>query len=668
MELKARRPRTSKAALIGGLVLITYLAMSSLAITQWLGYRFEHQPILGARGLFGLYAPWKWLAWTWLYYRAAPTLFGVAALCFAISGLAGVFVYAFLVGHYQRNLKAYDGVHGTAHWATETEIEDSGLLPRAVGWPKRARPKGEGVYCGAFEDEAGNLHYLRHNGPEHVALIAPTRSGKGVSNVVPTLLSYPASVVVNDQKGELWEMTAGWRREGANNVVLKFDPASASGSVGLNPLAEVRLGTLHEIGDVQNLVTIIVDPDGKGMADHWAKTAHAFLTGVVLHLGYQKRAEDQIASLADVARAITDPDRPIEALYKEMLENAHLKNFRHPAFLVDANGEAPASHPTIAAAARQMLDKPANERGSVLSTAQSFLTLYQDPLVARNVSNSDFRISDLMDHERPVSLYLVVRAEDKDRMKPLMRLIINLIVRVLLRPELKFKNGRAIPPHTHKLLLMLDEFPSYGRLEVFQEALAYIAGYGIKAMLIMQDIPQLHQSYSRDESILSNCHVRIAFAPNKIETGEWISKNLGVTTVMTKETSVSGSRFGAFQQNSSTSIREVQRPLLTADETMRLKSAVKDNGDAIVEAGEVIVMVSGHPAARCKQSLYFLDKTFVRRSSINAPSTSDSIRSTPNAAAGVASAATAAATASQRSGRARSITAPIVEKAFSLDR
>ena len=104
----------------------------------------------------------------------------------------------------ERRALRHDDVHGTAHWASRAEIKATGLLPGP------GRP-GVGVYVGGWTDRRGRLHYLRHNGPEHIAAIAPTRSGKGVGLVVPTLLSWPHSVVVNDQKGELWSMTAGWR-------------------------------------------------------------------------------------------------------------------------------------------------------------------------------------------------------------------------------------------------------------------------------------------------------------------------------------------------------------------------------------------------------------------------------------------------------------------------
>jgi type IV secretion system protein VirD4 len=266
-----------------------------------------------------------------------------------------------------------------------------------------------------------------------------------------------------------------------------------------------------------------------------------------------------------------------------------------------------------------MTNRPDEERGSVLSTAMSFLSLYRDPLIAKNVSQSDFRILDLMNHEKPVSLYLIVRAEDKDRMKPLMRLIINQLVRVLLRPEITYAGGRPQMPHRHRMLLMLDEFPSYGKLEVFQEALAYIAGHGIKAYLIMQDIAQLWGAYSRDESIISNCHVRVAYAPNKIETADWLSRMTGTATIVKEDITTSGGRFSAVLSNVSRTYHQISRPLATPDEVMRLKSPMKDERDVITEPGDMLVFVAGHPPILGTQSLYFRDPVFSARAAIPAP-------------------------------------------------
>lgn len=608
MKMQSVNAGSSRAGLWGLPLIIAYLIACNGVATQYLAAKFAHHPALGAPIAAGIYAPWNWLVWVVRFGDNARSLFmRVEVALFVAMGL-GFLAYVLLIGFLSRSSKRHEGIHGTAHWADHAEVLATGLIP-PPGKP------GAGVYVGGWTDPKGRLHYLRHNGPEHVAIIAPTRSGKGVSLIVPTLLSWPDSAVVLDSKAELFNQTAGWRHTSAGNTIVKFDPAAAEGSAGFNPLDSVRIGTKHEVGDVQNTVTIIVDPDGKGLVDHWAKTSHAFLTGVVLHEAHKARAAKRTASLPDIAAALSDPTRPIDAYYKEMLDNEHM-----------GPGQF---HPTVASAARDMLNRPEEERGSVLSTAMSFLVLYRDPLVAANVSRSDFRLDELMDAEKPVTLYIVIRAEDKDRLKPLIRLMLNQIVRVLLRPELTFENGRPLQPHKHRLLMMLDEFPSYGKLEVFQEAMAYIAGYGIKAYVVMQDLPQLWNSYGRDETITSNCHVRVAFAPNKIETAEWLSKMSGTTTIVKEDISTSGQRFGAVLQNVSRSFHELSRPLITPDEALRLKAPVKDGRDQITDAGDVLVFVAGHSPIYGTQSLFFLDPTFTKRAAIAPPKTITAPTSTP---------------------------------------
>jgi type IV secretion system protein VirD4 len=252
-----RPPRRGKA--IGALAAaaLTALLFSSGA-TQYAAWRLHYHPALGAPVVGKFYAPWAWLTWQLRYKQNAPAVFAaINAAGGAIGAIAALGLLAAL-GAQGRTAQRHEGVHGTAHWAARDEIEATELLPRRG-------QRGAGVYVGGWRDDRDRLHYLRHNGPEHVAAIAPTRSGKGVGLVVPTLLSWPHSLVVNDQKAELWHLSAGWRASEAGNVVLRFDPGAASGSIGFNPLDEIRLGTLHEVGDVQNLVTILVDPEGKGL-------------------------------------------------------------------------------------------------------------------------------------------------------------------------------------------------------------------------------------------------------------------------------------------------------------------------------------------------------------------------------------------------------------------
>lgn len=586
---EANRKRLTVRQRLGHLALWlgAMLTVSSLT-TQWVASQAHYHPRLGPRFL-GWFPPWAWLDWYEKYYNQAPDTFNTAGGGFAL-GLGGiVLALAAWSQHQRRKRSVFDGIHGTAQWADTDDIQASGLLPY------EDQP-GQGVYVGAWRDKRGTIRYLRHNGPEHIAAIAPTRSGKGVGLVIPSLLSWPHSVVVNDMKGELWALTAAYRKHDLKNVVLKFDPAASEGSCRFNPLGEVRLNTLFEVSDVQNLVTILVDPDGKGLEDHWAKTAHAFLTGVILHLLHLQRDDPTPASLANVANALSDPEKPIDKLYEEMIQNTHEKGKTR--------------HPVVAAAGRDMLNRPEQERGSVLSTAMSFLSLYRDPLIANNTACSDFRIRDLMHHTAPVSLFLVVKPSDKDRLKPLMRLIINQIIRILVGEDLKFVEGQPEASYNHRLLLMLDEFPSYGRLEIFQEALAYIAGYGIKAYLIMQDISQLQGAYGREESILSNCHIRVAYAPNKVETAEWLSRSVGQTTVVVKDETRSGKHGSIYLEGLSRHDVAIARPLLTPDECMRLKAPQKDKEGRITSPGDVLVFVSGHRPIYGTQILYFQDPWF----------------------------------------------------------
>jgi type IV secretion system protein VirD4 len=430
--------------------------------------------------------------------------------------------------------------------------------------------------------------------------------------VIPTLLSWEHSAVITDLKGELWELTSGWRQKYARNKVLRFEPASLSGGVHWNALDEIRLATEYEVGDVQNLATLLVDPDGKGLETHWQKTAQALLVGVILHVLYKAQQEDTDATLPAVDAILSNPDRDIAELWMEMATYEHVQGNNHPA---------------VGTAARDMLDRPDEEAGSVLSTAKSYLALYRDPVVQRNVSQSEFRIKDLMNFDDPVSLYIVTHPNDKARLRPLVRVMVNMIVR-LLADKMDFVNGQPKSHYKHRLLMMMDEFPSLGKLEIFQEALAFIAGYGIKCYLICQDINQLKSretGYGHDESITSNCHVQSAFPPNRVETAEHLSKLTGQTTVAKEQITTSGRRTSALLGQVSRTVQEVQRPLLTPDECLRMPGPVKGAEGLIEKAGDMVVYVAGYPAIYGVQPLFFKDPIFKARAAIPAPMLSDKL-------------------------------------------
>ncbi|NGY05914.1 conjugal transfer protein TraG [Solimonas terrae] len=529
--------------------------------TQWTAAQLGYQWRLGAPWFDWLgvpvYRPWQLFEWWYWFDAYAPRVFVRSGAVAAGGGFVAAFV-AIGMSVWRARQSQLVTTYGSARWAGPADIRAAGLTLAA------------GVLLGR-QDGA----YLRHDGPEHVMAFAPTRSGKGVGLVVPTLLSWTGSAVIHDIKGENWQLTAGWRSQFSH--CLLFNPTDAR-SAAYNPLLEVRRGA-HEVRDVQNIADILVDPEGAlERRNHWEKTSHALLVGVILHVLYAGADK----TLRGVANFLSDPAQPFERTLRRMMTTPHL-------------GEAP--HPVVASAAREVLNKSDNERSGVLSTAMSFLGLYRDPTVAEVTAHCDWRIADLLDAEHPVSLYLVVPPSDISRTKPLIRLILNQIGRRLTE-SLDGSDGIA---RRHKLLLMLDEFPALGRLDFFESALAFMAGYGLRAFLIAQSLNQIDKAYGLNHSILDNCHVRVAFSSNDERTAKRISDALGTATELRAQRNYAGHRLAPWLGHLMVSRQETARPLLTPGEVMQLPP------------DDEVVMVSGHPPVRAKKIRYYRDANFRRR-------------------------------------------------------
>jgi type IV secretion system protein VirD4 len=539
-------------------VVFAIVLATTWGATQWTVWRLGYQPQLGTPwtelGGLPLYPPPAFFWWWFSYDAYAPHIFVEGASIAASGGFAAIAVAIGLSVWRAREAKNVE-TYGSARWATVQEIRTAGLL------------NPDGVVLGRVESS-----YLRHDGPEHVLCFAPTRSGKGVGLVVPSLLTWPGSCIVHDIKGENWNLTAGWRSRFGR--VLLFDPTNP-GSTAYNPLLEVRRGDT-EVRDVQNIADILVDPEGAlERRNHWEKTSHSLLVGAILHVLYAEADK----TLAGVANFLSDPKRPIETTLKAMMATPHL-------------GDTP--HPVVASAARELLNKSENERSGVLSTAMSFLGLYRDPIVARVTRRCDWRITDLVEDDRPATLYLVVPPSDISRTKPLIRLVLNQIGRRLTE-ELNAKNRR------HRVLLMLDEFPALGRLDFFESALAFMAGYGLKSFLIAQSLNQIEKAYGANNSILDNCHVRVAFATNDERTAKRVSDALGTATEMRAMKNYAGHRLSPWLGHLMVSRQETARPLLTPGEVMQLPPA------------DELVLVSGVHPIRAKKARYFEDERFGER-------------------------------------------------------
>ncbi|GGB10718.1 conjugal transfer protein TraG [Brucella endophytica] len=544
----------------GQIAVVTLIVVTAVwGATQYVAWNLGFQAQLG-RSWFELfeipvYYPPAFFWWWYLYDAYAPQVFAKGGMIAASGGFVSVAVAIGMSVWRAREAKNVE-TYGSARWADKTEVQAAGLLDP------------DGVVLGRYERE-----YLRHDGPEHVLCFAPTRSGKGVGLVIPTLLTWPGSAIVHDIKGENWQLTAGFRTR--HGRVLLFDPTNPKSSA-YNPLLEVRRGE-WEVRDVQNIADILVDPEGSlEKRNHWEKTSHALLVGAILHVLYAEKDK----TLAGVAAFLSDPKRPIESTLAAMMKTPHL-------------GEA-GPHPVIASAARELLNKSDNERSGVLSTAMSFLGLYRDPVVAEVTRRCDWRISDIVGGERPTTLYLVVPPSDISRTKPLIRLILNQIGRRLTE-DLEAKTGR------HRLLLMLDEFPALGRLDFFESALAFMAGYGLKSFLIAQSLNQIEKAYGPNNSILDNCHVRVSFATNDERTAKRVSDALGTATEMRAMKNYAGHRLSPWLGHLMVSRQETARPLLTAGEVMQLPPT------------DEIVMVAGTPPIRAKKARYYEDARFKER-------------------------------------------------------
>ena len=577
--------------LVRVVVFAVFVLLGFFLATQYVASELSYHPALGRPWFsvgFPIYPPWMCVVWDSSLGEGRNAIFS-AAWTILVAGLTFAIVSTAALRALRKEDK-HPVTYGSARWAGEKEIEEANLY------------SGRGVVLGM--DPKGL--YLTDDGDRHVKVFAPTRSGKGVGIVIPTLLNWPDSVLVTDPKGENWELTSGFRKKFSD--VIYFNPTDLR-SAHFNPLLEVRRG-ISEVKDVQNIADMIVDPDGKGNTDHWAKTGHSLLVGAILHVLYAADMKEK--SLAGVAKLLSNPRMTIEETLEMMMKGRHFPDG--------------STHPQVAAAARDMLNKSFDERSGVLSTAMVTLSIYRDPIVAEVTKDSDFRIEDFVSGKRPLSVYLVIPGSDISRLRALFRLMINQFCRRLTE-TLEYERGQQsehrgsvgrlmellgaskpksyttlrCKPRKHKLLILLDEFPAFGRLEFFDTTLAYIAQYGMKAMLISQSINQLTKEYSQQNSIIDNCHIRIVHAPNTIETAELISRMLGQKTEIRKNKSYGGSRLGFFLGHLTEGEHETGRPLLTPGEVMELNKE------------DEIVFISNRPPIRCKKVVYYQKDVFKER-------------------------------------------------------
>ncbi|MBC2857031.1 type IV secretory system conjugative DNA transfer family protein [Cetobacterium sp. 2A] len=487
--------------------------------------------------------------------------------------------------------------HGSSKFAENEEIKRFGLIGN-----------NDGVVLGM----SPNNEMLTQNGSEHIMVMAPTRSGKGVNTVLPTLWTWAHSVVINDIKGECWDLTSGYRRSVLKHKCIFFNPIDDTGEgISYNPLAMIGIGQSSEAADVGTISVTLLDVNDKGEDSHWITSAINLLTAVILHLMYVNKE----SSFIDVINFMEDPKEPliakIEAIIAKtidgngkIIDKSDCKPFNHFVSLRNqgvmnrdfsdlysvSETENTGLHPTVGSTFSTMLSTPDKERGSIISTCVNKLSIFKDPRVRKNIQRSDITPRDIMDDR--VSLYLITPPKAIKMTRPLFRLIITQTI-YELTDKMNFDNRKKIDKEidngwkiikkdilkfnekirdffkekykkeevkNKRVLFLIDEFPALGNLALLEIALAYLAGFGLKVLMITQSINQLRKIYGKDNSIIDNCHTQLYFTPNDETTPDMICKMLGKKTL--KITTRSGN--GLSMNNRSESY--ISRDLMTSSE------------------------------------------------------------------------------------------------------
>lgn len=603
-----------------------------------------------------IYYPWKILFWL-KYQDSAPNAFQNAIDNMTISG-----VICFLLIVFINKKKKKITVHGSAEWASKEDIDKMGFFPYKENKYKKEyeysgidetlkkniynikpyiklelpKEKIKKIYTFSkflfLQKRFKNNEYRKHGvflgrdkwgrdlidmSSGHVMMIAKTGGGKGVSVVLTTLFTWKGSTLVNDIKGENWLYTAGYRRS-LGHKVFRFH-ATAEGkldekgepignpeslSCHYNPMEEIRKGTDFEYQDARMIAETIISPN-KLKDPFFGPSGVNYLTAVILHVLYM--VNKRTANLSDVYNFITSPQFTEDQRLNQMIKEVHNSDGEEDLFqkiyndvIILSDGQVhPRVHPKVSRTARDMIDRADKERSGIIGSAKVELEAFAVPTIARNTAYSDFRISDLMNHETPVDLYFVTPPNSVDITSVLMKLFINQLTFRLTNNQILNEKGENIA-FKHRLLILFDELPAVGRIDLFHKAVSYYRGYGIKLLLIIQDMKQLKEVYGENNSFLGNMSTTIYYSTNDVDTARYIETRLGKRTekIITRSYGVGGI---LFRKNLNFSEQYVGRPLMTSEEIHNMSE------------NESIILSAGKKPIKGKLAKWFLDDEFKNR-------------------------------------------------------
>ena len=511
-----------------------------------------------------------------------------SAMLMLIGICTGVMVYFILVWS-RRTGKKNRNIHGTARWANVKDIkaiglfEDSGVV---LGQQENAKVDYTVSNGSVTLSLRRASKILRHSGQTSTIMFAPTRSGKGVSSVIPTCIDYPHSLITIDPKGENFNITAGWRRKFSH--VLRLSPVSRD-TLQFNILDELNEDNAYR--DASMIADILTSPaDGKidGSSKHWIDTAKDLITAAILHIKYSDYADK---SLYGVLNFLSQAGKGEEDGNGRALLDC----------MINAQHSTEEIHEIICNAAQRNRARPDEERGSVFSTAVTSLQIFEDPMVRNCSSSSDFCLNDFKIREHPISLYITVPFPDLDRLSSFIRILITFILRKFSQDEVQFGEIKL----KHPILFLIDEFPTLGTFSALETMMGILAGYGITFYLICQSPSQIFRLYGEHSAIFDHCKFILSYAMSDLRGAEMFSKMTGIESVSFSTVSNSGSRFDAGMNQLNISEQTQQRNLMNPDEIQHLP------------ANQLVIFPQGSPAIIAKKNVYYSDPRY--RDKINLP-------------------------------------------------
>jgi type IV secretion system protein VirD4 len=427
-------------------------------------------------------------------------------------------------------------------------------------------------------------HYLRFCGQQFVLLAAPARSGKGVGIVIPNLLSYPDSVVVLDIKRENYALTAGFRRAHGQDVYL-FDPFAEDGRTHrYNPLSAISDG-LFRVGDILAIGYALYPPGGHD--DFWKDQARNLFLGIALLLcewrdarraGKGASLPDYPVTMGEVLRQSSGNGMPVKA-YLQRAQVQHRDLLSGPC--VDA--------------LNRFLSNDDKVLASILATFHAPLTIWANPIVDAATSANDFDLRDV--RRRRMSVYIGITPDHLSEAA----LLVNLVFSQLVNLNTK-QLPETDPTLRFQCLLLLDEMTAIGKIHIIARAVAYMAGYNLRLLSIVQSVAQLESVYGRADArtFLTNHAMQILYAPREQKDANDYSEMLGTFTDQSRSLSRSSAIFGG-RGGSSESVSEQRRPLLLPQE---LKELGRDK--------EIILLENTKPIL-ANRICYWRDPVFASR-------------------------------------------------------